>query len=195
MILSLALGALGTWVWLRPVPVQHPDPAAVVERVREVMRLETLEVSLYKKITFSPEPEAGDSTWSDVVTWIRHAVSEPRGRAIVFATLRLSFDLGRLDARALQVRGDVVEVVLPPLEARVEILPDETEVLGSNLDSAQTARLFELARQAFMREAGQDPRLRQRARQSAERSLRALLLGLGFRELRLVDQLTPVTGV
>ncbi|RYY34246.1 MAG: hypothetical protein EOP59_16650, partial [Sphingomonadales bacterium] len=49
-------------------------------------------------------------------------------------------------------------------------------VIDSNLDSAQTAQLLEKARLAFEREVRQDRRLQQKARQSAERSLRGLLL-------------------
>ena len=83
-------------------------------------------------------------------------------------------------------------MVLPPVQAQVELRPGETEVMGSNLDSQQTTQLLAVAREAFEREALGDARLRERARSSGERALRALFLGLGFREVRFVDALPRV---
>jgi hypothetical protein len=47
---------------------------------------------------------------------------------------------------------------------------------------------------AFEKEVRADPRLKERARQSAERSLRALFLTVGFTEVRFVDQLTQASA-
>ena len=65
---------------------------------------------------------------------------------------------------------------MPPIDVRVALRPGETEVIDSNLDSEQTAQLLEKARLAFEREVRADTRLQQRARDSAERALRALLV-------------------
>jgi len=175
-------GGLGLGIGLRiarraPEP---PDPAAVVLRIREVARLETLDVTLYKKVTFSPEPAPADSLWGDVTGWLRQSFRTPRGKAIVFADAHLGLDLSRLDASAVRVREREVWVALPPLRATVELRPGETEIIGSNLDSAETARLLELARAAFQREVEADRALRERTRGSAERQIRALLGTLGF---------------
>src|SRR5512139_767781 len=169
LLALLALGlALGVGLGLalrtfRRAP-DLPDPPSVVTQIREVARLETLEVALYKKVSFSPEPTAADSLWGDVGGWIRHTFHAPRGKAIVFATARLGLDLSKLDASSVSVQGREVFVVLPPLHAVVELRPDETEIIGSNLDSAETARLFELAKVAFEREVEADRGLRDRAR-------------------------------
>lgn len=190
--LGIGLGAmLAARVWPAHRPL--PDPPALVTQVREVARLETLQVSLYKKVTFSPEPQAAESFWGDVAGWLRHSLAAPRGKAIVFADARLSLDLEQLDARSVRVVGRAVEVALPPLRVEVALKPAETEVIGSNLDSAETARLFELARRAFEREVEADPALRARARGSAERAVRALLLSLGFAEVRFTQGATPGT--
>ncbi len=164
-----------------------PDPAAVVEKVREVARLETLEVTLYKKISFSPDPEPSASLWSDVVHWLRFRLRKPEGRAIVFARARLGLDLRKLDTSRLRIVGDTVELSLPPLTSEVELLPGETEIIGSNLDSTETTQLFEHARQAFIREVDADTKLHERARESSERALRGLLVTLGFREVVFID--------
>jgi hypothetical protein len=166
----------------------------VVQQMRDVARLETLEVSLYKKVAFSPEPETTDVLWKDVLNWAAHTLRNQHGRAIVFADARLGFDFQRFDASHLQVAGTRVYVMLPPMDVKVELRPGETEVIDSNLDSAQTAQLLEKARLAFEQEVRADSRLRQRARDSAERSLRALLLTLGYREVLFVENLPMATA-
>jgi len=187
---GLAVGAgLGLALRLGASRPPLPDPPSVALRVREVARLETLEVSLYKKVAYAPEPVPAGSFWGDVLGWARHALRPPQGRAIVFAEAHLGLDLGRIGPESLRVAGREVWVALPPLVATIELLPGETEIIGSNLDSAETARLLELARIAFEREVVADARLRERARGSAERALRGLLLGLGFSEVHFVDAL------
>jgi len=189
LLTAVALGALTTYAFFRPEQPVLPDTPALVSQMREVTRLETLDVSLYKKVDFSPRPQASDSLWKDVVSWASYSLRMPRGRAIVFADVHLGFDFQRIEASSLRVSGTRVEVVLPPLDVRVELKPGETEVIDSNLDSEETAKLLELARTAFEREVRADAQLQQRARQSAERSLRALFLSLGFREVSFVNSI------
>lgn len=190
VLLGLAIGAGAALAWRlvgpsRPPP---PDAPAVVEKVRQVARLEALQVSLYKKVSFAPEPVEAGSVWGDLAGWLRHAVARPQGKAIVFAEARLGFDLGRLGPGDVVVRGRTAEIALPPLEVVVELRPGETEVIGSNLDSAETARLLELARTAFQREVLADPRLTARARQAAEQGLSALLLRAGLEQVVFVER-------
>ncbi len=190
LLFGLAVGAgLGLALRLARRAPELPDPPAVAIKIREVARLETLEVSLYKKVSFAPEPSPADSLWGDVAGWLRHTFRSPRGKAIVFAVARLGLDLSRLDASSVRVQGREVYVVLPPIRATVELRPDETEIVGSTLDSAETARLFELAKVAFEREVQADPALEERARASAERQVRALLVTLGFAAVHFVDVL------
>ena len=195
LVLGLGVGA-GVVLVQRVVSARPPvpDPPAVMVQVREVARLETLQVALYKKVTFAPDPAAADSFWGDVAGWLKHTFNAPKGKAIVFADAKLGLDLSRLDARAVRVTGRVVEVALPPVRVEVVLKPAETEVIGSNLDSAQTARLFDLAKQAFEREVAADAKLRERARASAERSIKALLLTAGFTEVKFVDALPAIQG-
>ncbi|RKH22584.1 DUF4230 domain-containing protein [Corallococcus sp. CA041A] len=189
LLAAVALGALAAWMLLRPASPRLPDTAAVVEQMREVARLETLDVSLYKKVTFTPEPQATDALWKDVLLWASYTLQNPHGRAIVFADAHLGFDFQRFDSSHLRAVGTRVDVLLPPMQVTVALRPGETEIIDSNLDSAQTAQLLEKARLAFEKEVRQDRRLQEKARQSAERSLRGLLLTLGFREVRFVETL------
>lgn len=190
VLLGLAAGAgLGLALRLGRRDPALPDPPAVVLRIREVARLETLDVRLWKKVTFAPEPVEAGSLWGDVSGWLRHTFRTPQGKAIVFADAHLGLDLARLDPSSVRVTGREVEIVLPPIVATVELRPGETEVIGSNLDSAETTRLLELARLAFEREVAGDRALNERARASAERQLRLLLLTLGFSDVRFVERL------
>lgn len=194
--LALGLGAgAGSMLIARAFPARRPvpDPPSVVTQVREVAELETLHVSLYKKVTFAPDPSEADTFWGDVAGWLRFTFNEPRGKAIVFADAHLGLDLARLDVRSLRVEGRTVEVTLPPVKVEVVLKPGDTEVIGSNLDSAQTAHLFELARVAFEREVAADTTLRDRARASAERAIRGLLLSAGFDEVRFTEGPPPRT--
>jgi hypothetical protein len=193
-LLAAAVGALFV-LWLRrpPEPTLPPTPV-VVERIREVARLETLDVQVYKKVGYAPEPMPTGALWSDVLAWAHQVLFPSRGKAIVFGTVHLGLDLSRLDGQHLRVRGQRVELVLPPLQARAELKPAETEVIASNLDSAQTAQLLQLAREAFEREALASPELRDKALGSARRALTGLLLSLGFREVIFVDSLPGGTG-
>ena len=181
------LGAFGA-AWLLRVREAAPNSPAVVEKMREVARLETLQLTLHKKISFEPDPGSADSLWGDVANWVRFTVRKPSGRAIVFAQVELGLDMERLDASHIRLAGRRAEIVLPPIEAQVQLLPAETEIIGSNLDSAETAQLFERAREAFQREVMADPRLREKARAASERAIRALLITLGYREVIFLDQ-------
>jgi len=195
LLLGLAIGAgaalTGRLLASRPRP---PDPPALVERIREVARLETLDVSLYKKVSYAPEPVPAGSLWGEVAAWARHTLRPPQGRAIVFADAHLSVDVSRLGPGALRTRGREAWLVLPPPQVRVELKPGETEVIGGNLDSAETAQLLELARAAFERQVESDRALRERALGQARRALTALLLGLGFDRVHFVETLPEGAG-
>jgi hypothetical protein len=182
LLVGLAIGAGAALAWRLVAPPRPPPPdvPAVVEKVRQVARLETLQVSLYKKVSFAPEPLEAGSFWGDVAGWLRHTVARPRGRAIVFAEARIGLDLSRLGPGDVEVRGREAFIHLPPLQVVVELKPGETEVIGSNLDSTETARLLELAKEAFRREVEADRTLQGRARQAAEQALSALLLRVGL---------------
>jgi hypothetical protein len=193
-LLAAALGAGVIWHFTHRGP-DLPDPPALVLKVREVARLETLDVSLYKKIDFSPDPRPTGTTWGDVAQWASYSLRPPRGRAIIFADAHLSIDLRKLTANSLQVTGRKVTAVLPVTQVQVELKPAETEIIGSNLDSKQTAELFERARTAFEREVQADPKLAVQARSSAEQTLRSLFVGLGFTEVEFVKELpAPARG-
>jgi hypothetical protein len=169
-----------------------PDGPTLVETVREVARLETLDVRTYKKLTYAVDPPKSESVIGAVVNWATYTADPPVGRAMVFADVHIGLDLSRIDADSIRVQDDVVTIVLPPLASSVELRPGEMEVVASNLDSAQTAELLERAKWAIQRDVDGDPELAARARESAIRALTNLMLSTGFREVIFVDELGPM---
>jgi hypothetical protein len=174
------------FVNLRPPSVAEP---ALVLRMREVARLETLDLTLYRKIDFAPDPKSAPGLWSELATWVRYSVHPPQGKVIVFAEAHVGIDLARLGAQGLRVQGGTIYMVSPPLRVTIELRPAETEVIASSLDSAETAELLEKARAAFQHDVEQDVLVMQKARGAAERALTALVRELGYSELRLVEAL------
>ncbi len=181
------VGAVMATTLLRKREPPPPEVPAVIEKMRDVARLETLQIHLHKKISFEPDPRPADTLWGDVASFVRFSISKPHGRAIVFAVVDLGLPLDRLTADNLRVDGRRVEVILPPLEAQVRLVPAETEFIGSNLDSKETAQLLEHAEAAFHREVMADEAIRRRAQAATERALRALLLTVGYREIVFYD--------
>ena len=194
LVLAFAAGGIFAYAMFRPQPRPVPDTPALVIQMREVARLETLDVNLYKKVSLDPEPEPAGSVWGDVANFVKFQVSPPHGKAIVFAVAHVGLDVSQMVPAHVLAIGDRIDIVLPPLETRVELEPSQTEVIGSNLDTAQTAQLFDLAKTAFQRQVEADTALRAKARASAERSIRAFFVTAGFREVRFVSDLPPRPG-
>jgi len=92
--------------------------------------------------------------------------------------------------RARRLAGATVHDVTCSVGAELAALRAQASyVVGSDLDSAETAELFALAKSAFAREVEADLALRERANESARRTLRALFFPLGFTEVDFVDSL------
>jgi hypothetical protein len=161
-----------------------PPSPTVIERLRAVSRLQVLDVSVTRKVTLLPEPVDQATLTGSVVQWARFAVAPPSGTALVAAEAHFAIDLSKLSADAVQVTGERVEISLPEAEVSVELTPGETEVVVSNLNSQQTTALLAKAQSEFAHSLRNDPRLREKARVSAERSLGSLVLALGFKEVR-----------
>lgn len=183
----LVMGAIAATAWLqRPPPA--PEVPTVLTQMREVARLEALEVTAYKKVSWEAPVPAPSTLAGDVLAWARHTLAPKRGRAIVFASVHVGLDLSRLRADDVRLSGTTIEVALPPVDVRVELKPEETEVIASNLDSAQTAQLLEAGRRALEQDVLRDAALKAKGRASAERALRALLTTMGFTSIHFVER-------
>jgi hypothetical protein len=170
-------------VLLRVEQVVGAEPPAVIERIREVQRLEVLEVTVHKKVTFAPDPKPQPTLLAGVWAYARDTVAPKRGTALVFANARFFVDLRKLKGEQVYVRGEEVTLELPEPEIEARVLPGETEVIVSNLGSEDTAAMLQAAEGELHASVLRDVKLRDRARESAERTLTALLKGLGFRKV------------
>lgn len=188
-LVAFALGAGLVFSALRSSARPLPDGPIVVERMRDTARLETLDVSLHEVIHFQPDPARRDSFVGTALEWARYELFPEKGTAVVFAVAHLGFDLSKLEEGRLRIAGDTILVQLPALATQVELLPDQTLVIDSNLTSQQTMQLLDVAKRRFEARLLEDARIRDRARASGERALRALLLTLGFREVLFVERL------
>lgn len=189
-VVTFGLGVAGTYYILRGAAPRLPDGPIVVERLRDVARLETLDVSLHEVIHFQPDPVYSDSKLKMVFEFAKQELKlHDRGTAVVFAEAHVGFDLSKLSPENVRIQGGQVTVKLPPLSTQVELLPEQTLVVDSNLDSQQTMQLLEVAKQRFEARMLQDARIKDRARASSERALRALLITLGFQDIQFVDTL------
>jgi hypothetical protein len=179
MIAAVAVAA----TLLRVERLAAAEPPAVVDRIRDVQRLEVLEVTVHQKLTFAPDPKPQPTLLAGVLAYARESVAPRRGRAIVFAEARFFVDLRRLKSDQVVVNGDEVTLTLPEPEVETSLLPAETEVIASNLDSAETAQLLDDAQRRLQGTVAADAKLRQRAREAAARTMTGLLKGFGFRRV------------
>src|SRR5438477_4546211 len=77
---------------LRVERLAASESPTVVERIREVQRLEVLEVTVYKKITFAPDAKEQATLLANVWQYARETVAPRRGKAIVSAQARFFVD-------------------------------------------------------------------------------------------------------
>lgn len=195
IVLGLALvGVVGGAMFVRDrwtARQREVDAPALLEKIREVARLQTLDVTVSKIVRYEPDPPEASSTVGAVLNWARWSWRQPEGEALVFATGHLGFDLRQLDVRALRFEADTVELALPPLQVSVELDADRTRILKSNLASQETTELFAKGRRALAAEIKGDRALRERARKSGETAIRALLLRVGFKKVSFVEEAAP----
>ena len=181
--LFIIVALAGAAALLRVERLAADEPPAVIDRIREVQRLQVLEVTVHQKLTFAPDPKPQATLLAGVWAYARESVAPRRGRAIVFANARFYVDLRRLETGQVVVHGDEVTLTLPEPEVEASLLPAETEVIASNLDSGETAELLAEAEGKLRGSVAGDAVLRQRARDAAARTLTALLKGFGFRKV------------
>ena len=186
------LSVLGVATWLRPrLPghVEGPDAATVVDRLREVARLEVLDARLTNHVRWEPDPPPSKSLGADVLEWARATVFPRRAEAIAVGDAHCFLDLRHLDAKSVRRVGDALEVVLPPMQVSVELLPGETRFLHSSLDAAQTGDFLVFARARLQADAERDASLSEQAARSAEAQLRTVLQTFGVSRVIIVKSL------
>lgn len=98
---------------LHPTPTLLPDPVTIINDVRSLARLETIQYSVEKIITAETGQEVFGPLFGDRLLFVAHGV--------VIAGI----DLNQLDADNLHLKGEVLIVNLPEAEIFIATLDNE----------------------------------------------------------------------
>lgn len=172
-------GSLATQVaqLLHPTPTILPDPITVIQEIRPLARLETIQYSIEKVIRAESGQGPFGFLFGDRLLLVAHGV--------VIAGV----DLGKLQPEHLQVENGVLYVQLPPAEVFIATLNNEkTYIFDRNLGvlTRGNVNLETDARRAAEVAIGQaalEDGILARAQTNAENYLYRLLRGLGFAEV------------
>ena len=182
---------LGTQVSevLHPTPTVLPDPVTVIQEVRSMARLETIQYTVEKVIT----AETGQGTFGflfgDKLLFVAHG--------IVIAGV----DMQKLTPEDLQVKDGVLYVRLPAPEVFIATL-DNSKSYVYNRDTGVLSRgdvnLETAARrvaEAEIAKAALEDGILTMASQNAQNYLYSLFINLGFPEVIFVNPQTAPTPV
>lgn len=159
---------------LHPTPTIIPDPVTIIDDVRSLARLETIQYSLEKIITADSGQEVLTQLFGDRLLFVAHGV--------VIAGI----DLNQLEVDDLDMRNGVLTVALPEAEVFIATLDNEKSYVYDRQTGIFTkgeVDLETLARQAAEEEilnAALEDGILDQARLNAEIYLERFLDALGF---------------
>jgi len=170
---------LGTQVakLLNPTPTIIPDPVTIIQQVRPLARLETIQYSVQKVITAETGQEVLREFFGDRLLFVAHGV--------VIAGV----DLSTLEAEDIEIRDGIPTITLPPAEIFVATLDNDKSYVydrDTGLLRKSDPNLETLARQAAekeIREAAIEDGILAQASANAQVFLTRLLGSLGFRDV------------
>lgn len=174
---------LGTQVasFLHPTPTILPDPVTIINQIRPLARLETIEYTVEKVITAEIGQTALKSLFGDRLLFVGH------GYVIA------GIDLGKLRSDDIKLEDGMLIVALPESEIFVATLDNdqsyvydrETGLLTHGDINLETAARQE-AEDQILKAAIEDGIL-DRARENAETYLRSLLISLGYTQVNFTS--------
>jgi len=159
---------------LHPTPTIIPDPVTIINDVRSLARLETIQYSLEKIITADSGQEVLTKLFGDRLLFVAHGV--------VIAGI----DLNQLEVEDLDMRNGVLTVTLPDAEVFIATLDNDKSYVydrQTGLFAKGEVDLETLARQAAEEEilnAALEDGILEQARLNAEVYLERFLDALGF---------------
>lgn len=170
---------LGTQVakLLNPTPTIIPDPVTIIQQVRPLARLETIQYSVQKVITAETGQEVLKDLFGDRLLFVAHGV--------VIAGV----DLSKLEAEDIEIRDGIPTITLPPAEIFVATLDNDKSYVydrDTGLLRKSDPNLETLARQAAekeIREVAIEDGILEQANVNAQAFLMRLLGSLGFNDV------------
>jgi len=162
---------------LNPTPTIIPDPVTIINEVRSLARLETIQYSMEKIITAESGQENLKALFGDRLLFVAHG------------TVIAGVDLNAMEAGDLELRDGVLTVDLPDAEVFVTVLDNSKSYVYDRQTGLLTkgeVDLETLARQAAeeeILEAAIDDGILDQARVNAEVYLERLLDALGYSQV------------
>ena len=182
-----ANAVLGTQVsgLLHPTPTIIPDPVTIVNEVRSLARLETIQYSIEKVITAETGQGSFGFLFGDKLLFVAHG------------TVIAGVDLSQLTSQDLKLEGKVLTVQMPEPEIFVATLDNDKSyiydrqkgLLNSGVTNLET-QARQVAVQEIAKAAISDGILSQ-AKLNAENYLTRLFKTLGYQEVIFIYP-TPV---
>jgi len=162
---------------LNPTPTILPDPVTIINEVRSLARLETIQYSIEKIITAEVRQEIFGPLFGDRLLFVAHGV--------VIAGI----DLNKLEASDLNLQGDVLMVRLPDAEIFIASVNNEKSYVydrQTGLFTKGEQDLEMLARQAAEEEiyqAALNDGILDQASVNAEAYLLKMFGALGYKDV------------
>lgn len=159
---------------LNPTPTIVPDPVTIINDVRALARLETIQYSVEKIITAESKQDVFGPLFGDKLLFVAHGV--------VIAGI----DLNQLQAEDMDMRDGVLTVDLPEVEVFIATLDNDKSYVYDRQTGLLTkgeSDLETLARQAAeteIRKAAIEDGILEQAELNAEVFLDRLFNSLGF---------------
>lgn len=162
---------------LNPTPTVLPDPVTIIQQVRPLARLETIQYSVQKVITAEIGQEVLKELFGDRLLFVAHGV------------VVAGVDLSTLSEEEIEIRDGILTVTIPKAEVFVATLDNEKSYVydrDTGLLRKSDSHLETIARQAaeeeILKGALEDGILDQ-ASMNAQLFLTHLLNNLGFKDI------------
>jgi len=168
--------------FMNPTPTVIPDPITIIQEVRSLARLETIQYSVEKVITAEIGQNELGFLFGDRLLFVGHGV------------VIGGVDLEKMMPEDLWIEGSVVYVRLPEPEVFIAALDNEKSYVydrETGLLTKGDVNLEKTAREAAEKEilnAAMEDGILDQAGQNAENYLGRLLRGLGFGDVVFVEE-------
>lgn len=174
---------LGTQVAnvLHPTPTVLPDPVTIINQVRPLARLETIQYTVEKVITVEVGQNLLGPLFGDKLLFVGHGY------------VTAGVDLSKLSSSDITIAEGMVKVKLPQAEVFVATLDNDKSYVYDRETGLLThgdVNLETTARQAAesqIRQAALEDGILEQAQANAETYLRSLLTQLGYTQIAFIN--------
>ena len=166
---------------MHPTPTVIPDPVTIIQEVRSLARLETIQYSVEKVITAETGQGAFGFLFGDRLLFVAHGV------------VISGIDLGKLGPEDLSIKNGVLYVSLPEPEIFLTTLDNDKSYVYNRQTGVLTRGDINLETNARrvaedeIQKAALEDGILKLARENGENYLYRLFISLGFQEVIFVN--------